>query len=133
MHAWAGPRERDADDPAARRRRPRTTGTAITFRGGPVSESQVVAAIRECYDPEIPINIYDLGPRLRHRHRRVADRDPHDAHLRGLSVGAADPGGREEAASSALGQQNVSVDVVFDPPWHPARISPDGKAKLGLG
>ncbi len=34
---------------------------------------------------------------------------------------------------SALGQDNVSVDVVFDPPWHPARISADGKAKLGLG
>jgi metal-sulfur cluster biosynthetic enzyme len=33
----------------------------------------------------------------------------------------------------ALGQPNVTVDVVWDPPWHPSRISPDGKQKLGLG
>ena len=34
---------------------------------------------------------------------------------------------------AALGQPNVTVDVVWDPPWHPSRISPDGKQKLGLG
>jgi metal-sulfur cluster biosynthetic enzyme len=33
----------------------------------------------------------------------------------------------------ALGAPDVTVDVTFDPPWHPARISPDGKQKLGLG
>ena len=33
---------------------------------------------------------------------------------------------------TALGPTNVSVDVVYDPPWHPARISPEGKQKLGL-
>jgi len=33
---------------------------------------------------------------------------------------------------AALGQPNVSVEVVWDPPWHPSRISPEGKQKLGL-
>jgi metal-sulfur cluster biosynthetic enzyme len=33
---------------------------------------------------------------------------------------------------SALGQPNVTVDIVFDPPWHPARISAEGKQRLGL-
>jgi metal-sulfur cluster biosynthetic enzyme len=33
---------------------------------------------------------------------------------------------------AALGQENVRVDVVFDPPWHPSRISHEGKQKLGL-
>src|SRR5262249_37654995 len=60
MHAWNGPRERASDIPPPPPP-PATTGTAITFRGGPISEAQVVAAIRECFDPEIPINVYDLG------------------------------------------------------------------------
>jgi metal-sulfur cluster biosynthetic enzyme len=33
---------------------------------------------------------------------------------------------------AALGQDNVKVDVVFDPPWHPARISAEAREKLGL-
>ena len=40
---------------------PRPPAPRSRFRGGAISESQVVAAIRECYDPEIPINVYDLG------------------------------------------------------------------------
>src|SRR5262245_42397067 len=60
MHAWTGPRERDPSIPPPPPP-PASTGTAVTFRGGSISESQVVAAIRDCYDPEIPLNIYDLG------------------------------------------------------------------------
>jgi metal-sulfur cluster biosynthetic enzyme/rhodanese-related sulfurtransferase len=131
MHAWPGPRERDADIPPPAPP-PADTGTSITFRGGPVSESQVVAAIRECYDPEIPINIYDLGLVY------GIDIDESQIAIRMTLTSEGCPSARQipedvKKHVEALGQPNVSVDVVFEPPWHPARISPDGKAKLGLG
>ena len=130
MHAWTGPRERDAAMPPPAPP-PEDTGTAVAFHGGPISEAQVVAAIRECYDPEIPINVYDLGL------------------IYGIDIAAAQIAVRMTLTSEgcpsarqipedvkrrivALGQPNVSVDVVFEPPWHPTRISAEGKAKLGL-
>jgi hypothetical protein len=58
MHTWPGPRVKDASVPESV---PAAVGTAISYRGGPVTEAQVVGAIRECFDPEIPLNIYDLG------------------------------------------------------------------------
>src|SRR5437667_3419663 len=51
MHTWPGPRVREESVPEAP---PAAIGTTISYRGGPVTEAQVVGAIRECYDPEIP-------------------------------------------------------------------------------
>lgn len=130
MHAWTGPREREASLPPPPPP-PASTGTEITFRGGPISESQVVSAIRECFDPEIPLNVYDLG--------LIYGIDIDDARIaiRMTLTSESCPSARQipedvKRRVAALGQENVSVDVVFDPPWHPARISADGKAKLGL-
>ena len=130
MHAWAGPRDRDPSIPPPPPP-PTSTGTAINFRGGPVSDAQVVAAIRECYDPEIPINVYDLGLIY------DIDIDAAQIAIRMTLTSEGCPSARQipedvKRRVAALGQDNVSVDVVFDPPWHPARISADGKAKLGL-
>jgi metal-sulfur cluster biosynthetic enzyme/rhodanese-related sulfurtransferase len=130
MHAWVGPRERDASIPPPPPP-PESTATAVTFRGGPISESQVVAAIREVYDPEIPINVYDLGLIY------GIDIDASQIAIRMTLTSEGCPSARQipedvRRRVAALGQDNVSVDVVFDPPWHPARISADGKAKLGL-
>lgn len=130
MHAWAGPKERDASMPPPPPV-PTTTGTNVTFRGGPLSEGQVVDAIRQCFDPEIPLNVYDLG--------LIYDIDI-DEQAIGIKMTLTSEGCPSARAIpedvkkkvSALGQPNVTVDVVFDPPWHPARISPEGKEKLGL-
>jgi metal-sulfur cluster biosynthetic enzyme/rhodanese-related sulfurtransferase len=128
MHAWAGPRaEAEPETPPPGM----VEGTAITHRGGAVSSEQVVAALRECFDPEIPLNIYDLG--------LVYGVDIEEAGIaiRMTLTSKSCPSARtipEEVRGrvSALGQPNVTVDVVFDPPWHPARISADGKQRLGL-
>jgi metal-sulfur cluster biosynthetic enzyme/rhodanese-related sulfurtransferase len=131
MHAWTGPVERDASIPPPAPP-PENTGTAVTFRGGPITGSQVVEAISQCYDPEIPINIYDLGLIY------GIDIDESQIAVRMTLTSEGCPSARQIPAEVkqrivALGQPNVSVDVVFDPPWHPTRISPDAKAKLGLG
>jgi len=130
MHGWTGPRSAEASSaPAASA--PVAQGTTISHRGGVISEEQVIAAIRECYDPEIPLNVYDLGLIY------GIDIDPDAIAVRMTLTSEGCPSARsipEDVRRKlvALGQANVKVDVVFDPPWHPARISPDGKTKLGL-
>ena len=61
MHAWPGPREQGeaAATPPPAPNLP--VGTTVNHRGGPISGEAVVGAIRECFDPEIPLNVYDLG------------------------------------------------------------------------
>jgi metal-sulfur cluster biosynthetic enzyme/rhodanese-related sulfurtransferase len=128
MHAWAGPRAEAAPEPPPANV---LQGTAIAHRGGAVSPEQVVAALRECFDPEIPLNIYDLG--------LIYGIDLEEAAIaiRMTLTSESCPSARTipedvRRRVSALGQPNVTVSVVFEPPWHPTRISPDGKARLGL-
>ena len=128
MHAWAGPR-----DEAEPEQTPANVlaGTAIEHRGGTISAERVVGAIRECFDPEIPLNVYDLG--------LIYGIDIDDAaiKIRMTLTSESCPAARTlpedvKRRVEALGQPNVSVDIVFDPPWHPTRISSEGKLKLGL-
>jgi metal-sulfur cluster biosynthetic enzyme/rhodanese-related sulfurtransferase len=130
MHTWSGPRVRD--EPPAPAVPPAAAETAITYRGGAIGQDQVVAAIRECFDPEIPLNIYDLGLIY------GIDIDESAIAVRMTLTSEACPSARTipedvRRRIAALGQPNVTVDVVWDPPWHPSRISADGKQKLGLG
>ena len=130
FHAWCGPREQDGAPGSSDR--PDATGrAAVAFGGGPVSEAAVVAAIRECFDPEVPVNVYDLGLIY------GIDIAPGAIAVRMTLTSEGCPSARsipEEVRQRivALGQPNVTVEVVWDPPWHPARISPEGKQKLGL-
>jgi metal-sulfur cluster biosynthetic enzyme/rhodanese-related sulfurtransferase len=128
MHAWPGPCDAQEPEPPPANLR---AGTSVRRNGGDISEAAVVEALRQCFDPEIPLNIYDLG--LIYDVDLDADRIAVTMTL----TSEACPSARAipadvKARLSALGASNVSVDVTFDPPWHPARISPDGKQKLGL-
>ena len=131
MHAWPGPREQGEAAPAPPPAPNLPSGTNITHRGGTISEAQVVGAIRECFDPEIPLNIYDLGLVY------GIDIAPEAIAVKMTLTSEACPSARTipldvKNRIVALGQGNVTVDVVFDPPWHPSRISDEGKQKLGL-
>lgn len=130
MHTWPGPRAKD-EPVAAPDTDGAPTGITIAYRGGPVTGEQVVAAMRECYDPEIPLNICDLGLIY------GVDIDESAIAVRMTLTSEGCPSARaipEEVKRrvAALGQSNVTVDVVWDPPWHPTRISAQGKQKLGL-
>lgn len=130
MHAWRGPRESAVPEPP--RPAPAVpTEARIVHRGGRITGEQVVEAIRGCFDPEIPLNVYDLGLIY------GIDIDESRIGIRMTLTSEGCPSARQipeevRRRVAALGQPNVEVEVVFDPPWHPARISPDGKAKLGL-
>jgi FeS assembly SUF system protein len=99
---------------------------------GDLQES-VIAALREIYDPEIPVNIYDLGliynvevdtegsavvtMTLTTPHCPVAESMPQEVELRVESV----PGIRD-----------AEVNLVWDPPWSPENMSDEARLEMGM-
>jgi len=100
--------------------------------GGDVYEG-IITALREIFDPEIPVNIYDLGliygvdvtddghavvtMTLTTPHCPVAESMPAEVELR---VGA------------VPGVGNAEVNLVWDPPWDPQKMSDEAKLELGM-
>ena len=100
--------------------------------GGDLYE-RVIDALREIYDPETPVNIYDLGliygvdvtdegdvvitMTLTTPHCPVAESMPSEVELRVLSV----PGVRD-----------AEVKLVWDPPWDPSKMSDEARLELGM-
>ena len=103
--------------------------------GGPGGELQqaVIDALKEIYDPEIPVNIYDLGliygvevddeagvivtMTLTTPHCPVAESMPGEVELRAASV----PGVRD-----------AEVNLVWDPPWGPDKMTDEARLELGM-
>ena len=96
------------------------------------NQEEVVEVVKQCYDPEIPINIYDLG--LIYEIDAKSDSVYVKMSLTAAGCPAAQslPEHVREKISSALGVKSVNVEVTFDPPWTPERISPEGRKKLGI-
>jgi len=94
---------------------------------------QVVDALRTVFDPEIPVNIYDLGliyDVLVDADRRVGIRMT----LTAPACPAAQtlPGEVREAAKRVEGVSSARVEIVFDPPWAMDRMSEAARLQLGL-
>jgi len=100
--------------------------------GGDLYEA-VIAALREIYDPEIPVNIYDLGLVYG---VEISD-DAHVAVTMTLTtphcpVAESMPGEVEMQIGAVPGVGVVDVDLVWDPPWDPAKMSDEAKLELGM-
>ena len=104
---------------------------------GPLSEDDVWGVMKTCYDPEIPVNIVDLGL----VYSLVIEQASTGAKVSvqmtltapGCGMGPVIAG---EAQQKILALPNVAeadVQVVWEPAWSPDLISPDGKKKLGMG
>jgi FeS assembly SUF system protein len=100
--------------------------------GGALYES-VIEALKDIYDPEIPVNIYDLG--LIYGVDVTPDADvmitmtlttPH------CPVAESMPGEVELRASSVPGVRDAQVNLVWDPPWDPAKMSDEARLELGM-
>ncbi|MBI5648144.1 MAG: SUF system Fe-S cluster assembly protein [Ignavibacteriae bacterium] len=96
-------------------------------------DDRVVDAIKTCFDPEIPVNIYDLGLIYQIRvkaHGQVAIRMT----LTSPSCPAAQslPNDVREKVMLVPGVTDATVDVVWDPPWTPARMSESARLELGF-
>lgn len=98
-----------------------------------VLENQVIEAIRSCYDPEIPVNIYDLG--------LIYDLkvDPSGAvevnmtlTSPGCPVAGSLPPEVENKIRAVPGVTAVKLELVWEPPWTMEKMSEAAKLKLGL-
>lgn len=96
-------------------------------------ESQVVEVLRTVYDPEIPVNIYDLGLIY-----DVLVEDDSSIVVRmtltspACPVAGTLPPEVEEKVKSVPDVTNARVDIVWDPPWNPEMMSDGAKLELGF-
>lgn len=98
-----------------------------------VVEREVIAALRTCYDPEIPVDIYELGliygvtvapdGRVDVRMTLTAPNCPAAQEL---------PAEVEDKVRSVPGVTGARVEIVFDPPWDMCKMSDAARLKLGL-
>ena len=97
-----------------------------------VTKEQVFEALQDCYDPEIPVNIVDLG--------LVYDVEVNGEHVAvkmTLTAPGCGMGGMiaNDARQKILALEDVvdaTVDLVWDPPWNPSMISDAAKQRLGI-
>lgn len=110
---------------------------AIVATPGGDLEKAVWEQLKTCYDPEIPVNIADLGLIYSLEIKPHADGGNHVQVLMTLTAPGCGMGPTlaAEARQRILtleGVKDASVDLTWDPPWTPDRISEEGKLKLGM-
>jgi metal-sulfur cluster biosynthetic enzyme len=102
-----------------------------------VTEDDVRSALKQCYDPEIPVNIVDLGLIYAVRFEGVSD-DQQDVFvdLTLTSPGCPSHVMIGEQVKNRLEQlpgiRTATVNVVWTPPWTPDRLSPEARTQLGI-
>lgn len=98
-----------------------------------IMEAEVIEALRSCFDPEIPVNIYELG--------LIYDVQVDSSGVVGIrmtltspSCPAAQslPAELQTKARRVRGVTDVTVDVVWDPTWEPSKMSEAAKLQLGF-
>jgi FeS assembly SUF system protein len=93
----------------------------------------IIDALRTVYDPEIPVNIYDLGLIYDFK---VDDNFFVDVSMTltapGCPVAETFPGFVENAVKSVVGVSDARVELTFEPPWTMANMSEEAKLELGL-
>lgn len=110
--------------------------TAASASDGPFDEKLVWDQLRNCYDPEIPVNIVDLGLIYglnvtdtdggKHAEVKMTLTAP------GCGMGPLIAADAEQRILAISGVASANVELVWDPPWNPDRISQEGREKLGM-
>ena len=110
----------------------RPAAPAPVAPGGDLYE-QVIEALKDIYDPEIPVNIYDLGliydveiTPEHHARIKMTLTTPH------CPVAESMPGEVELRVGSVPGIGDAEVELVWDPPWSPQNMSDEARLELGM-
>ena len=102
-----------------------------------LTQDEVLSALKQCYDPEIPVNIVDLGLIYSVRFDTVAE-DQQDVTVDmtltapNCPVAGEMPGNVKAALETVEGIGEVTVNMTFDPPWTPERMSEEAKLELNM-
>ena len=99
-----------------------------------VTEEQVYAALKKCMDPEIPVNVVDLGLIYG---VKVADGKDVDSKMtmttRGCPLHDTLVSDVKRYVGKVNGVGNINIDIVWDPPWSLEKMNQDVREKLGFG
>lgn len=108
----------------------------IKFRKKEIVQEQlkenIVLALKQVFDPEIPVNIYDLGLiydiaiQEGHVHIQMTLTSP------GCPVAQTFPGTVEQAVNQVAGVNDCTVELVWDPPWTQEKMSEAARLELGF-
>jgi metal-sulfur cluster biosynthetic enzyme len=102
-----------------------------------VTQDEVLSALKQCYDPEIPVNIVDLGLIYGVRFEPAAE-DKQDVIVDMTLTSQGCPahvmiGEQVKSRLEQLpGVRNANVNVVWEPAWTPERLSDDARKQLGI-
>jgi metal-sulfur cluster biosynthetic enzyme len=102
-----------------------------------LTQDEVLSALKQCYDPEIPVNIVDLGLIYEVRFA-PAPEDKQDVTVEMTLTAQGCPAHVmisdqvKSRVEQLPGVRNASVNVVWNPPWTPERLSPDARKQLGI-
>lgn len=107
--------------------------TGSTAQDPELLREPIIAALRQVHDPEIPVNIYDLGLIYR---IEIADNGDVDVDMT-LTAPACPVAGMmpvmvKDAVKRVDGVGEVAVELVWDPPWSPDAMSDEAKLTLGM-
>ena len=102
-----------------------------------LNEEQIWTTLRTCFDPEIPVNIVDLGLVYDMHVDRLPDgRSSVSVKMTltapGCGMGGVIAGDAQQKLLALPGVEEALVEIVWDPPWHHSMISEQGKKVLGL-
>ncbi len=98
-----------------------------------VTKEEVITVLKDCYDPEIPINIWDLGL----VYDIILQQDGNVGIKMTLTAPGCMMGGMiaEEVKAklkAMSGVKDAKVDLVWEPPWSPDKMSEEAKAQMGI-
>ena len=115
----------------------KVTETGVIDSNKEAGEEDVWGVLKTCYDPEIPVNIVDLGL-IYSMELKKTDAGGKRAEVKmtltaqGCGMGPSIAADARQKILSLSGIQEAQVDVVWEPPWGPQMITPDGRKKLGM-
>jgi FeS assembly SUF system protein len=110
-----------------------SSGSALTPEELETLSQELIAALKTVYDPEIPVDIYELGLIYK---VDVADNKDVTIDMTltapGCPVAGEMPGMVKDAVKTVKGIGEVKVNMTFDPPWTPDRMSEEAKLELNM-
>ncbi len=116
---------------------PATESAPRAFSGQPVTDEQVSEVLRTCYDPEIPVNIVDLGL-VYDVQIAPGPQGGSVVHVQmtltapGCGMGGVIAGDAQQKILALDGVEEATVVIVWDPPWHQSMITEAGRQALGI-
>ena len=139
-HGLARIQSKDADalgiDPSAEAKKQDVQGSSNIPADASDLEMEVWQQLRGVYDPEIPVNIVDLGLVYDCRIERVEDKNKAVIKMTltapGCGMGPTIAADAQSRIMTIEDMDDAAVELVWDPPWNQSMISEEGKMKLGM-